>query len=330
MMQRAKWPKWSGGLAGIILLLIINGIARPSFFHVTIQDGHFFGYLIDILRNSAPIMIIGLGMTLVIGTGGVDLSVGAVVAISGAVGAKLAVRDASLSEIFGRSLLISGICGLWNGLLVSVLGVQPIVATLILMVSGRGIAQLLSDGQIITFHNDRFVAWTQGYWLGMPVGLWWAIGFALLLVVVLNKTALGLFLETTGDNAEASRFSGVPVRLIKTLVYTIAAVCAGFAGLIVAAGTKAADANHAGLYFELDAILAVVLGGTTLNGGRVNLLGTLIGALLIQTLTTTIFNLGIAPSWTLVVKATVVIVVCLLQADLLLERLRKTRMEQTR
>jgi galactofuranose transport system permease protein len=309
--QKLKWPLVALGLA-----LLFNAFMTPGFFSFTVRDGRLYGSLIDILNRAAPVMLLALGMTLVIATGGVDLSVGAVMAITGATAALLITKgNFGPVPVVLLSLAAAVAAGLWNGMLVGVFQVPPIVATLILMVSGRGVAQLLTDGQIITFENKAFEFIGRGAVAGLPFTItlllivWAAFSF------LKSKTALGLFVECTGDNETASRYAGVNTRLVKLAVYAACGLCAGIAGLIVTTDIKAADANNAGLWLELDAILATVIGGTALTGGRFFLAGSLIGAILIQTLTTTILTRGVAVELTLVVKAVVVILVCLLQSE---------------
>jgi ribose/xylose/arabinose/galactoside ABC-type transport system permease subunit len=205
--------------------------------------------------------------------------------------------------------------GLFNGVLVSLAGIQPIVATLILMVTGRGIAMLLTDGQIVTFENEAMVYVGNGAFLGLPFTLtlvFLVLGVTLLLT---RKTAAGLFIEAVGDNETASRFCGVPSRVVKVGVYGFSAACAGVAGLIAASNIKAADSSRVGEMMELDAIFAVVVGGTALTGGRFTLAGSIVGALLIQTLTTTMVSLNISPAIIPVPKAVVIVAVCLLQSE---------------
>lgn len=302
-------------LLALTLLLLFNALFTPGFFHLEMRNGHVYGTLIDILKHGGIVMLAALGMTLVIATGGVDLSVGAIVAVSGAVLAQAvtACQLYPVQAIFlavGASLLL----GAWNGLLVTGIGIQPIVATLILMVAGRGIAQLITGGQIVNFTDPSLVFIANGYLLGLP--------FTCVLVLVLlglayaatRSTALGLFIESVGDNDTASRYAGVNARFVKFLTYVFAGFCAGIAGLVAASNIKSADANHAGLYVELDAILAVVIGGTVLRGGRFYLLGSIVGALLIQTLTTTMYARNVSADIAPVPKALVVIAVCLLQS----------------
>jgi simple sugar transport system permease protein len=269
-------------------------------------------------------MLLSLGMSLVIATGGIDLSVGAVMAIAGAVAASLIARpdDSPLAfihvsapiAIIAVSLLAALLAGLWNGVLVAGLRLQPIVATLILMVAGRGIAQLLTNGTIVTFENPGFAFLARGAIFGMPYPVKVTLIAAALIALVSRGTALGLFIESVGNNPAASRLAGAPAAAVKIGVYALCGLCAGLAGLVVTADIQGADANNAGLYLELDAILAVSLGGASLSGGRFSLLGSLIGAILLQALTTTILEHNVPPPLTLVIKGAVVVAVCLLQS----------------
>jgi simple sugar transport system permease protein len=316
-------------LATLALLVIYNLTTNPHFFAVSIQDGHLYGSIIDILNRSAPLMIIAMGLTLVIATHGIDISVGAVVAISGAVAATMIGGDLvmnggtgmedvtrfSLPLVIAAALGVSLLFGMWNGVLVSYFGMQPIVATLILLGTGRGVAQLITKGQIITIYYSPYYGIGNGFLLGIPFSLFIVAAVAAVIVLLTRKTALGLFIEAIGINPVASRLIGVRARTITFAVYAVCGLCAGIAGLIVSSNVKSADGNNAGLLFELDAILAVVLGGTALTGGRFFLLGSVLGALIIQTLTTTIYAAGVAPEVTLVVKGLVVFIVSILQSD---------------
>ncbi|TDV44790.1 ABC transporter permease [Actinophytocola oryzae] len=316
-MRRLLWP-----LLAFVALLLLNLVFTPSFFSLRLLDGHLFGSLVDILRNGAPTLLVALGMTLVIATRGIDLSVGAVAAIAGAVAC---TYIASGSDAFTAMATALGLClvlGLWNGFLVSVLGIQPIIATLVLMTAGRGVAMLITKGQIITVNNDTFGAVSGGF-VVLPIAILISLVVLAAVALLTRRTALGMLIEAVGVNPEASRLAGVRSRTIIWLVYVFCALCAGVAGLMMASNVHAADANNAGLWIEMDAILAVVIGGTSLAGGRYSLTGTLIGALVIQTLTTTVYTIGVPPETTLVFKAAVVIVVCLLQAPRLTGALRR-------
>ncbi|MFI5385530.1 MAG: ABC transporter permease [Fimbriimonadales bacterium] len=320
-----RTPAWIWTVALLAGVLLFNLFFTPGFFHVEIKDGHFYGSLIDIVNRAAPVALLSLGMTLVIATGGIDLSVGAVMAISGAVAGCLIARpiDSPLGavDLHGSVPLIvvcavgvALLCGLFNGLLVTFLELQPIVATLLLMVAGRGVAQLLTNGKIVTFQAPSFESTGTGFMAGLPNPAWIVAGAFLFFWLITRRTSFGLFVEATGSNPVAARVAGLNARAIKLAVYALCGLGAGIAGLIVAADIKAADANTSGLYLELDAILAVSVGGTALTGGRFSLVGSLIGALLMQSLTTTILTLGISQEVTFVLKAMVVVTVCLLQA----------------
>jgi simple sugar transport system permease protein len=207
--------------------------------------------------------------------------------------------------------------GLVNGSLVGYLGMQPIVATLVLMVAGRGIAQLINDGQIVTFRNDDFAFLGVGHVLGLPTPI---VLVALTLVLVhlfVRSTALGLFIEAIGCNARASHYAGINGKAVKLLVYGVAGFCSALAGMVITADIQGADANNAGLWLELDAILAVVLGGASLAGGRFSLSLSVIGALIIQALGTTILVSGVPASYNLLIKSVVIVAVLLLQSPVL-------------
>lgn len=318
-LQKLVWPA-----TALALVLLFDALFLKGFFHVEVKNGHLYGSLIDILNRAAPVGLLALGMTLVIATRGVDLSVGATMAIAGAVAALIVTRPgASLGQVIALGLLAALICGLWNGVLVAVLDIQPIVATLILMVAGRGVAQLLAQGQIITFENPRFEFLGSGHFLMLPFPIWLVLAGLLVVAAVTRLTALGLFIEAVGDNPVASRYAGVPTWVVKLAVYAVCGLCAGVAGLIMTADIKGCDASNIGLTYELDAILATVIGGTALTGGRFFLVGSLLGSVLLQSVTTTIQTSNIKPEWNLVVKAAVIVVVCLLQSEPVRRRLFK-------
>ena len=309
------WP-----VLALAVLLLVNVIARPSFLDVRMQDGHLYGNVIDILRNSAPVMLVALGMTLVIATRGIDLSVGAIAAIAGAVactrivgaGDEAALTTAVMAVTY--ALVVCIVLGAWNGLLVSVLGIQPIIATLILMVAGRGISMAVTDGQITTVNNPFFSDLASGFVLTLPLAFLIALAVLAFTAVLTRRTALGMLIEAVGINPEASRLAGVRARTIIWTVYAFSGLCAGMAGLVIAANTNSVNANSLGLWIELDAILAVVIGGTSLAGGRFSLAGTFVGAIFIATLARTIPNIGIPSEINYLFKAVVVIAVCLLQS----------------
>jgi simple sugar transport system permease protein len=320
-----RMPTWVWALAVLGLVLAFNAVFTPGFFALEMRDARIFGSLVDVLNRAAPVALLALGMTLVIATGGVDLSVGAIMAVAGAIAASLIARPegtplagidlhGSVPLIIVAALIAAVLCGLFNGVLVSFFDLQPIVATLLLMVAGRGIAQLLANGQIVTFTHPGFASLATGAFLGLPNPVWIVIAGLIAFGLLTRSTALGLFIEATGSNPTAARYTGIDAKRVKLAVYALSGLVAGIAGLILTADIQGADANNAGLYLELDAILAVSVGGTALTGGRFSLAGSIVGALLMQTLTTTILTKGVSPEMTLVLKAVVVVVVCLLQS----------------
>src|SRR6266704_958087 len=319
--QTRWWTSLVWPVAGLALLLLFNFFFTEGFFKLEVRDGHLYGVLIDILNHGSKVMLLSLGMALVIATGGVDLSVGAVMAIAGAIAAQLVNRpNAPFAAVIAAALVAAVVCGGWNGMLVIFFRIQPIVATLILMVAGRGLAQLITEGQIITFTHPGLTFIGNGHFLAFPFPIVLALGMLGVTVLLTRKTALGLFIESVGDNATASSFSGIDARKIKFLVYLFSGLCAGLAGLVAASNIKCADANHAGLFLELDAILAVVVGWTSLTGGRFYLAGAVVGALFIQTLTTTMYMRNVSADVAPVPKALAILAVCLVQSPAFREK----------
>lgn len=297
----------------LLAILMIDRAVSPQFFNLHLQDGRLFGSVIDVLNRGTPVALLSLGMVLVIATGGIDLSVGAVMAIAGATAASLADSH-SLPVVLMAALSVGLVCGLWNGILVAVLRIQPIVATLILMVAGRGIAQLITEGRIVTFSSPDLVWMGNGAVFGLPTPVVIAIGMLLVTGAVVRGSALGLLIEATGGNARASELAGIGTRVMILSVYVWCGICAALAGVIAAADIMGADANNAGLWLELDAILAVVIGGTSLFGGRFSLVLAVAGALIIQAMNTGILLSGYRPELNLLVKAVVVLAVLLVQS----------------
>jgi len=324
--HRLFWP-----LVALVVLLVASALKSPTFLEITVRDGHLFGGPVDILRRTSVLLLVALGMTLVIATRGIDLSVGAVMAIAGAVAlTQIAASPdpGALSTVVLAMLTAIAVAlaiGVFNGFLVAVVGIQPIVATLIFMTAGRGIAMLITGGQITTVTSPPYKALASGYWLGLPVAALIA-GFVFAVTALLTRrTALGVLIESVGINPSASRLAGVRARTIIWTVYVICALFACIAGFIKSADIMAADSNNVGLFIELDAILAVVIGGTSLAGGKFSLTGTLVGSLVITTLTLSITILGIPVNAVSLFKALVVIAVCLLQSPVVQRRMRSRR-----
>ncbi|PLU59537.1 ABC transporter permease [Sinorhizobium medicae] len=326
----------------LVIIVIAISIVFPGFLNLQIQNGRLYGSLIDILNRGAPVVLLAIGMTVVIATKGIDLSVGAVMAICGAVAASLMTSGHSLAETLLATLAIGILCGIWNGVLVAFLDIQPIIATLVLMVAGRGIAQLITEGTILTFNEPGLIFIGSGSFIGlpMPIVIWLVFGllvavlvrrtalgmlieaiginrwlvFGLLVAVLVRRTALGMLIEAIGINRQASTLSGVLTPVLLVAAYVLSGLCAAIAGIIAAADIRGADANNAGLWLELDAILAVVVGGTSLLGGRFSIAASVLGAIIIQAINTGILLSGFPPEFNLIIKAAIIIFILVLQS----------------
>lgn len=301
-------------LITLLVLVILVSAFYPGFLSITYQDGRLVGPVIDILKRSAPVALLAVGMTLVIATRGIDLSVGATIAICGASASYAVSAGYGLPTALLLACVAGLIAGLWNGTLVALVGIQPFVATLILMTMGRGVAQLITEGRILTF-TDPSLAWVgSGTLLGVPVPVWIWVLVALATAIVMRRTALGLLIEAVGINRKAANLAGVGANTILISVYMALGLCAALAGLIITADIRGADANNAGLWLELDAILAVVIGGNSLLGGRFSIAASVLGAIIIQTIAAGIRLAGFSSDYNLLVKAVLVLVILILQS----------------
>ncbi len=317
-------------IVALALILLFDFVFIPGFFNIEVRNGNLHGSLVDILRNGSTVMILAIGMTLVIATGGVDLSVGATMAIAASVAGILMNPSALKNEVFfvtdptytfqplwvviGVALLVSVLCGLWNGVLVSYMRIQPMVATLILMISGRGIAQLITNGLRVQITYKPYAYIGQG-WIILPFSLYIVAFVFALTWLITRKTAIGMFIESVGTNFRSSFFSGINEQKLKLMVYTFCGFCAGIAGLVASSNIRTSDANNIGLTTELDAILAVVIGGTSMSGGRFSLLASMIGALVMQAITQSMYAFGVPAFALQAIKAVVVILVILLYSE---------------
>ena len=312
----------------IIILLICGILSGGSFFEISIVEGHLYGRLIDILRNGSKYIVLAIGMTMVLATGGTDISVGSIMAIAGALACSIVdgrILPGLNGNVFAAitiALAAGAICGAWNGFLVAKLKVQPIVATMILMTAGRGIAQLIADGKIVTITSDAYYYISGGYILGLPFPIYIAAFVLIVALIMTKKTAFGLAVESIGVNADSARLAGIKVSRNLWMIYIFCGVCAALAGLIESAGIKGADCNNCGLMIEMDGILAVAIGGTSLSGGRFSLVSSIIGALVVQTITTMILAFGVAPEIIKVIKALIVIIICLAQSPIFMNKIK--------
>ena len=271
----------------------------------------------NILLQISVNLCLSIGMTLVILTGGIDLSVGAMLALAGAVGAGLLKNGLTLKALgvvlqftpFGA--MVAGIAvgfalGLFNGIAITRFKLPPFVATLGMLSIGRGLTMLWTGGFPITDLGAQFGFIGAGFWLGIPMAVWISAALVAIFYVVSQRTTLGRYIYAVGGNEKATAYSGVDVERVKLWVYALCGALAGVAGLIVTARLDAADPK-AGLGYELDSIAAVVIGGISLSGGRGSIFGTVLGCLIIGVLNNGLFLLDVSPFWQQVVKGFVII-----------------------
>ncbi|MCR2817772.1 ABC transporter permease [Microbacterium sp. zg.Y1090] len=311
------------GIVAILALLLLNVLKDPGYLALSINptNGNLVGNLIDILRSAAPILMIAVGMSLVIATGGIDLSVGSVMAVAGAVSMEFmkAADDSGSVGValaaVGLALLVSAVLGAVNGVLVAYVGLQPFISTLILMLAGRGLAKVITSGQNTSASSAPFRWIANGYLIGLPVVFFLAVALVVIVALIVRRSALGLMIEAIGINPRASRMAGIKPRGLLLTVYVSSGVLAGIAGVMSVGTVMTVDVSRTGYQLELDAILAVVIGGTSLAGGKFSIGGAAVGALLIATLDKTVLFLGISSSATPAFKAIVIVVLCLLQSE---------------
>ena len=302
-----------------LLILLVCFLIRPDFFSISYQPstGMLYGSLIDIVNRSAEITIISMGM----------ISVGALVAVAGAIALKFLRWDVLTYTtpgdytvypyilVLGVPLIVCALMGLFNGFLVAKGGIQPIIATLILMVCGRGVAQILTDGKQFTTGYSPFRFIGQGSFLYLPMPIIITIIVVIAVALFTRKTAFGAFVESVGVNPSASKLSGIKAANVILIVFMITGLLSGIAGLIYSSRIMSNDSNNAGLNFEMDAILAVVIGGTNMSGGKFSLAGTVVGSLIIRTIVTFVYYFGIVAEATMAFKALIIAVVIVLQSE---------------
>ena len=309
------------GLIAIALLLLVNSLKDPGYLAVSYNEttGSLVGNLIDILRAAAPIAMISVGMCLVIATAGIDLSVGSLMAVSGAIAMEFLSSAGSspgaAAAAVGLAVLLGAVLGAVNAVLISSVGLQPFISTLVMMLAGRGLAKVITGGQNTAASNETFRWLANGYVLGIPVVFVLAVVIVILVGLLVRRSALGLMIEAIGMDPQAARLAGVNRQGLLFAVYIASGVLAAVGGIFATASVMTVDVSNTGYQLEMDAILAVVIGGTSLAGGKFNITGAAIGALLIATLDKTVVFLGISSSATPAFKAIVIIALCLLQSD---------------
>jgi ribose/xylose/arabinose/galactoside ABC-type transport system permease subunit len=312
-LNMAQFLSRYGTFAAFILLVVFNLIVTPNFLSWQTLNVN--------LTQVATIVIVAVGMTLVIATGGIDLSVGSLMAIAGTAAPMIFMGKLLPIENMGILIILSFILpvllvmafGWFNGMLVTRFSIQPIIATLVLFIAGRGIAQVATNGNLQVFKNPDFQFIAMGRIAGIPAQVIIMIIVAVLAYCLIRYTVIGRQIIAVGGNEKAARLTGIPVRRVKTFVYIISGALAGIAGLIVVARNSASDANLVGLGMELDAIAAVAVGGSLLTGGRANIIGTVLGAFVIQLVRYTLLANGVPDAAALIVKAGLIVIAVFIQ-----------------
>lgn len=323
-------------IAALLILVIFNLIADPSFFTITLAqnsagDPVLSGYLITILDNASELVILAIGMTLVTAaSGGQDISVGAGIALAGSVVLRVLCGTNSRPETLQAPIIVAflvccvvAMCfGAFNGALVAYFKIQPMVATLILFTAGRSIAAWINNNELPIISDPTF-GYFGNFIPGCPVPtpIFIAIACMIVIALVLRFTKLGLFAQSVGINAESSRLNGINPPMIKFVTYVILGLCVAVAGFIKVSRFSTINYSVVAKDIEMDAILAVALGGNALSGGKFNMPASILGAYVIQFLTTTLFKYNVAATALPAYKAVVVIILVVLSAPIVREKL---------
>ncbi len=319
----------------VVLLVVVvqNIITTPTFFNISITNGLISGYIPNILDEAGGLVIVTLGMTLVIAaTGGVDISVGAVMAIAASFSGLLLNGAEYRTEVFHNpyisallvGLLGGALCGAFNGFLVSGLKIQPMIATLILYTAGRSIAKQITHGQTIYIMNPVY-KWLGVQIPGVPIRTTIIVSVVVIILVVLlmRLTSLGLYVQSVGINGSSSRLVGLNSRAIIFMAFVICGILAGAAGLVGSSSVGSVNSGELGLGLEMDAILAVALGGNMLGGGKFSIAGSVIGAYTIQAITTTLYAMNVRADQLSVFKAFIIIVIIVASSDVFKGKIKK-------
>jgi ribose transport system permease protein len=310
----AAWRAY-GLLAVLVALILFNVIFTDRF--LTLQSMRLN------LTQVATVAIVAVGMTLVIGTGGIDLSVGSLMAIGGAIAPLIFMSEwgpfqyqwIATTVAIVVAIGVAGLFGVFNGVLVARYRIQPIIATLVLFIAGRGIAQVITNGKLQTFKEPGFQSIGLGRILGIPAQAYIMVAVVLAAAWAIRSTSFGRYILAIGGNESAARLAGIPAGRVKIAVYAISGLLSGLAGLIVIAINSSSDANLVGLDMELNAIAAVAVGGTPLTGGRADVVGTLLGALILQLLRTTLISHNIDDAVARIITAAAIVLALLVQRN---------------
>lgn len=292
-----RWTQDNGVYLALALLVAFNLAATPNFASLATVRTQ--------LIQVAPILIIALGMALVIGTEGIDLSVGSVMALAAALLPLYLGYGAIPAMVIG--VLAGAAVGLVNGSLIAFIGVQPIVATLAMLVGGRGLALVFADGRLKQIEDPTLLFMGSGSVLGVPIVVLVALVLTLAVAFLVRRSTFGRQLVAVGGNRAASELAGIPVRRVLIWVYVLCGALAAVAGILATARLRASDPSAIGMLIELSAITAVVVGGTPLSGGRVRILGTVAGAVLMQLITATLITQDLPSSTAQMVQAAIIV-----------------------
>jgi ribose transport system permease protein len=296
-------------LIALFVLCIVFALLSDKFF--TIANG------LNVMRQISVNICIAVGMTLIILTAGIDLSVGSVLALCGAITAGLlknGIAIPSLNLFVGFTILgsilagiiVGSLLGFFNGFVITKFKVPAFVATLAMLTIARGLTMLYTNGFPISSFANSFTFIGAGWFLGLPLPVWIAAIIVVAAIILTKKIKLGRYIFAIGGNENAAKLSGININKVKIIVYTIAGALAAVAGIIVTARLDSAQPN-AGASYELDAIAAVVIGGTSLSGGRGSIWGTVLGAVIIGVLNNGLVLLDVSPFWQQLVKGAVIL-----------------------
>lgn len=314
-------------------VIVQNIISTPNFFDISIKNGLLSGYIPNIMDEAGELLIITLGMTLVIAvSGGVDLSVGPIMAIAASFCGLLLNGSEYRTDVFQNpyilalfiGLLGGVLCGAFNGIMVSYLKIQPMIATLILFTAGRSIAKLITHGQTIYIMNPVY-KYLGVQIPGVPIRTTILISllFVILVTLLVKLTSLGLYVQSVGINGSAARLVGLNSNAVKFMAFVICGLLASVAGLVGSSGVGSVNSGELGMSIEMDAILAVALGGNSLSGGKFSIAGSVIGAYTIQAITTTLYAMNVRPDQLNVFKALIIVVIIVASSEIFKERIKR-------
>ena len=303
-MARVEFIQKYGAVIILVVLFVFNILFTHNFFtKVT---------MFNLLVQVAPVALVALGMTFVIGTGGIDISSGACMAMSGMV-TTMTMDQIGIFPAICAGLIAAGLVGLVNGVSVAHFNIQPTITTLATMIGARGLAQILTPGGLYYFSNDEYSQLSLKFIAGIPIQFFYLLVLFVVFSFIAYKTMFGRYVEAIGDNRKAADLCGVKSSFYLMVVYVLSAVMAGLAGILITARTSSCDGYAIGSGMEMDAIAAVAIGGTALTGGKPRVIGTIVGAMIIQIVYSMVIMNNLRYEYSLVVKALIIILAAALQ-----------------